>query len=195
MRLSLLAAAAIGCAALPEPAAAASPVAEAHVAVMGHNVRVTDRKNANKESGPNVELGLAFQSPALLKPIGAPKPYVMGSLNVNGNTSFVAVGLQWRADIGGGFAFEPAFGVAWHSAELRNPFPNGDPRATQFSEKNIINSSRDVFHSTLAVSREVTKSTRVQLAYVHLSHGQILGKGRNQGIDQVGLRIVRRFGG
>lgn len=171
----------------------AQPIAEAHVGLMAHNVRVTDKKNAGKESGPNVEVGVALKSPSFLKPIGAPKPYAMASLNVNGNTSFVAAGLQWRADLGGGYAFEPALGVAWHDAALRNPFPNGDPRATQFSDKNIINSSRDVFHTTLAMSRTMGDRARIVFAYEHLSHGQILGKGRNQGIDQVGIRVVRRF--
>jgi lipid A 3-O-deacylase len=30
--------------------------------------------------------------------------------------------------------------------------------------------------------------------FEHLSHGQILGKGRNQGIDNVGVRVIYRLG-
>jgi lipid A 3-O-deacylase len=33
------------------------------------------------------------------------------------------------------------------------------------------------------------------LIYEHLSHGQILGNGRNQGLDTLGLRVAYRFGG
>jgi lipid A 3-O-deacylase len=31
--------------------------------------------------------------------------------------------------------------------------------------------------------------------FQHLSHGQILGDGRNQGVDQIGIRLGYQFGG
>jgi hypothetical protein len=33
----------------------------------------------------------------------------------------------------------------------------------------------------------------VQAVFEHLSHGQILGSGRNQGLDMAGVRVVYRF--
>jgi lipid A 3-O-deacylase len=34
----------------------------------------------------------------------------------------------------------------------------------------------------------------VQGYYEHLSHGQILGEGRNQGLDEFGIRVGYRVG-
>jgi lipid A 3-O-deacylase len=167
----------------------AGPVHDVYVSVVAHNIQVTDPKNAGKEQGPNIELGAHFASPRFLSVLGKPRPYAMVSANSAGDTSFLAAGLGWRVPLGPDWAFEPAIGVAWHNAARANPFPNGDPRATQFSERRIINSSRDVFHTTLGVSRALTESMRLGVVYEHLSHGQILGKGRNQGIDQAGLRL------
>lgn len=169
--------------------AQAGPLADAFIGVAAHNIQVTDPKNAGKEQGPNVELGVRFNSPGLLAPIGKPQPYAMVSANVAGDTSFAALGLAWRVNMGPHWAFEPALGVAWHNAARSNPFRNGDPRATEFSDRRIINSSRDVFHTTLGFSRALGAQSRVAFVYEHLSHGQILGSGRNQGIDQAGLRL------
>ena len=33
----------------------------------------------------------------------------------------------------------------------------------------------------------------MQGIYEHLSHGQILGEGRNQGLDEIGVRAVWKF--
>jgi lipid A 3-O-deacylase len=33
----------------------------------------------------------------------------------------------------------------------------------------------------------------LQLQYDHLSHGQILGNGRNQGLDNIGVRVYWQF--
>jgi len=169
--------------------AQAGPFSDVYVSVVAHNIQVTDPKNAGKEQGPNIEIGAHFVSPGFLSGLGQPRPYVMASANAAGDTSFVAAGLGWRVPFGRDWAFEPAIGVAWHNAARANPFPNGDPQATQFSARRIINSSRDVFHTTLGVSRAVSGSARLALVYEHLSHGQVLGKGRNQGIDQAGVRL------
>jgi lipid A 3-O-deacylase len=169
--------------------AQAGPLSDVYVGVVAHNIQVIDPKNAGKEQGPNIELGVRFTSPGFLSAIGKPRPYAMVSANTAGDTSFAALGLAWRVPLGPDWSFDPALGIAWHDAARSNPFPNGDPRATAFSERRIINSSRDVFHTSLGVSRGLGERARLGFVYEHLSHGQILGSGRNQGIDQAALRL------
>jgi lipid A 3-O-deacylase len=53
--------------------------------------------------------------------------------------------------------------------------------------------SRDLFRTTFALEREFGPHWGAQLHYEHMSHGQILDQGRNQGLDYVGVRILRRF--
>ncbi|HWA01451.1 MAG TPA: acyloxyacyl hydrolase [Caulobacterales bacterium] len=184
--------AALGAAMMGAPAAYAE-IENVHVGVMQHNVCITNCKNADKEDGPNIELQADFSSPHILHWMLAPRPYVMASINVAGDTSFVAAGLDWRFDLSDHWAIEPGLGYAIHNGEVRNPYPNGDPRATQFSEDHILFGSRDLFRTSLGVTYSTDGPWEIQGFYSHLSHGQILGTGRNQGVDQLGLRVGYRF--
>ena len=74
--------------------ASADILDEVRVGVMQHNVCVTDCNNADKEDGPNISAELVLTSPDFLSVILAPRPYVMGSVNTSGNTSFGAAGLS-----------------------------------------------------------------------------------------------------
>jgi lipid A 3-O-deacylase len=53
--------------------------------------------------------------------------------------------------------------------------------------------SRDLFRTTFALEREFGDRVAAQLYWQHMSHGQILDRGRNQGLDYVGLRFSYRF--
>jgi hypothetical protein len=81
------------------------------------------------------------------------------------------------------------------NGEIDIPYPPGDPRNTEFANKNVLLGSRDLFRDTLAIERSFGSAFAIQIFYEHLSHGQILGQGRNQGMDELGLRGVIRFGG
>ena len=52
-----------------------------------------------------------------------------------------------------------------------------------------------LFEPEIALGYRVTDNTSVELSYVHLSNGQIFNQGKNEGLDEVGLRFVHRFGG
>lgn len=178
-------------------ALAAAPAAHAvetlHVGVLKHNIGVMNTKTEGREDGVNVEVQADFASPAALAWAGKPKPYVIASVNTAGDTSFAGVGLQWRAPLGEKWSFDPGFGYVVHTGEVSNPFANGDPRATEFSNRHLLFGSRDLFRSTVGVSRELAGPWTGQLFYNHLSHGQILGEGRNQGVDQIGVRVAYRL--
>ena len=169
-------------------------VDESYVGVMAHDICVIDCKNAWKEPGPAVEFQVNLDAPHFLDWLGSPHPYAVASLNVAGATSFVGGGLEWRWQVGDHWSVEPGFGYVIHNGELNNPFPNGTPEAQQFSDKHLLLGSRDLFRVSLGVTRDLPGPWEAQLFYSHLSHGQILGRGRNQGLDQLGVRLGYRFG-
>lgn len=185
--------AAFGAALALAPAAQAG-VDEVHVGVMAHNICVTDCKNAGKEDGPNVEVQVSFDSPGFLDWAGAPQPYVMASVNTAGQTSFGGVGFEWRWDFADGWAIEPGLGYIVHDGELNNPYANGTPEAAAFAEAHVQLGSRDLFRTSLGLSHDFEGPWEAEVFFEHLSHGQILGKGRNQGMDQLGVRFGYQFG-
>ena len=92
-----------------------------------------------------------------------------------------------------GWHFEPGFGYVVHDGAVSNPFANGTPEAAAFFEENVLFGSEDLFRTSLALTWDVSPNFALQGIYEHLSHGQILGEGRNQGLDEIGVRAVWRF--
>jgi lipid A 3-O-deacylase len=178
----------------PALTANAQLVEEARIGVMQHNICVIDCKNADKEDGPNIEGEIVFASPDFLSIILAPRPYIVGSYNTAGDTNFGGVGLLWNWDFAQGWSLEPSLGYVLHDGANESPFPQGDPRSDAFARENVYFGSDDLFRTGLALNRDFGPNWGLQLQYEHLSHGQILGNGRNQGIDNLGVRAYWRFG-
>ena len=146
------------------------------------------------KEGSNFEIELVSSSPDFLNFIGSPRPYAMVSANTTDDgVNFGGVGLLWRWEFADGWAFEPGFGYIVHDGELDNPFPDDTPEAAAFSEEHQLLGSRDLFRTTLALEREFGSRFAAQAYYEHMSHGQVLDTGRNQGLDYVGLRVLYRF--
>jgi lipid A 3-O-deacylase len=146
------------------------------------------------KEGENAEIELVSSSPDFLNIIGSPRPYIMASGNVsNDGVNFGGVGLLWRWEFADGWAFEPGFGYIIHDGELDNPFPDNTAAAEEFSEEHQLLGSRDLFRTSFALEREFGSRVAAQLYWEHMSHGQILDTGRNQGLDYVGLRLLYRF--
>ena len=172
---------------------AAAQIDSARLGVMMHNICVTDCKNADKESGVNISGELRFVSPDFLSWALSPHPYLVASVNTDGNTSFGGVGLSWDFPLGGGWRFEPGIGYVLHDGSVNNPFPSGTQEAVDYSNEHVLLGSEDLFRTSLALTWDVAETWSVQAIYEHLSHGQILGNGRNQGLDELGLRLVWNF--
>jgi lipid A 3-O-deacylase len=181
-------------ASVPALAAQAGPVDEVRFGVVQHNMCVLDCDNADKEGGPNINGEIVFKSPDVLDIIWSPRPYIMASVNTAGDTSFGGVGLEWTWYFAEGWAFEPGVGYVVHDGELEFPYPQGDPRNDPISAEKVFFGSRDLFRTNLSLNRDINETWGVQLMYEHLSHGQILGNGRNQGLDNIGVRIIYKFG-
>lgn len=147
-----------------------------------------------KQEGANVEIEIVSSSPDFLNLIGSPRPYAFGSIATDeGGVSFGGVGVLWRWEFADGWAFEPGFGYIVHDGEIDNPYADGTPEAAAFEEENQLLGSRDLFRSSFALEREFGERFAAQLYWEHMSHGQILDSGRNQGLDYVGLRFLYRF--
>lgn len=177
-------------------APAYAEVDEFRLGVVQHNIRTDHGQLADpKEDGPNVEAELVFTSPDWLNIIGGPRPYLMASANTQGNTSFGGAGLYWRWEFADGWAFEPGFGYVIHNGERDISLSLGrdTPEATQFEAEHQLLGSRDLFRTTFALEREMGPRFAWQLYYEHMSHGQILDTGRNQGLDEAGVRFLYRF--
>jgi lipid A 3-O-deacylase len=186
--------AAFGAALMLAPAAQAG-VDEVHVGVMQHNICVTNCKNADKEDGPNVEFQVSFDSPGFLSWAASPQPYVIASINTAGNTSFGGVGLEWRWNFADNWALEPGVGYIVHDGAVDNPFANGTQEAADYAEEHVLLGSEDLFRTSLGLTYDFEGPWEAQVLFEHLSHGQIIGSGRNQGIDEIGIRFGYEFGG
>jgi len=170
-------------------------IEEVRIGVMQHNVCIAGCDNGNKEDGPNVAGEIVLASPDPLNIIWRPRPYLVASVNTAGDTSFGGLGLYWNWGVAEAWSLEPGLGYVLHDGELTFPFPQGDPRNDPVSATTVFFGSRDLFRTSLALNRDFGDRWGAQLTYEHLSHGQILGSGRNQGIDNFGVRVRYRYGG
>lgn len=159
---------------------AEAQVDEIRLGAAAHNILDEEDK---ENGGVNVNGEIVFRSPEFLDILGSPRPYLMVSYNTEGFTSWAGAGLYWRWEFADGWAFEPGFGYVIHDGELDVPAP-GD---------RILFGSRDLFRETFALEREFGDHFAMQVYFEHLSHGQILDEGRNQGVEELGLRGIWRF--
>ena len=189
LKLVLLA----GAAALMASAANAGVVEEVRLGVLQHNICVLDCDNADKEDGPDISGEIVFKSPDLLSWAFDPRPYLGVTANTAGNTSFYGGGLQWSFGITDNLSFEPGLGYFFHDGYNENPFVQRTPESTAFGEEHVFMGSDDLFRTSLALTYDFNEDWAAQLMYEHYSHGQILGNGRNQGMDNIGIRIAYTF--
>ena len=189
--LFLTVAAALACLGFASPASAGG-VDEIRIAA-AHNLRLDHGDLVDGKEGNDVQGEVVFSTMRVLNILGGPRPYVVGSWNTEGKADFAGVGLLWRLHLAHNWAFEPGFGYIIHDGPLENDFPPGDPRAINLEHHHQLLGSRDLFRTTLALENIVSDHAAWQIYYEHMSHGQIIGQGRNQGLDDVGVRLVLRF--
>ena len=132
------------------------------------------------EGGVDFELGWRGARIGTFRAIGAPSPYVFGSLHSGGDTHFAAAGLSWR--IGGRLFVRPGIGLAVHTRSsniVRNGF-----RADL--------GSRVLFEPELGLGYRLGDRASLEASWVHISQGQLFSR-QNPGMDSVGLRFSYRL--
>ena len=188
VRIHLAAAAAMTVTAAPAPA---QLIEEVRLGVVAHDL--VD----HAEDGPQIAVEALFASPDFLAPILSPRPYLYGSFNTQGFTNLGAAGLNWTwAPGAGAWSLEGAVGISYNDGvEDVVDLPPDDPYRIETANTRALLGSRWLFHSRLGVDYALSERWAVGAYYEHFSHGQILASGRNQALDEFGVRIGYRFTG
>lgn len=173
-----------------------------------------------KETSAALNAEIIFDEPEALKWALSPQPYIGGSLNLAGNTSYGGAGLLWRQTLGEKFYFDFAFGLVVHNGTKEVPLPSyfDDPaivaaingtvqitpaQLTRIRAENIpyfdsLNNeiefgSRVLFREALTFGLRVSEHWATEVYVEHLSNGKILTNGSNEGLDVLGGRLSYRF--
>ena len=133
-----------------------------------------------REDGVDLQVGWRGERIRALSAIGAPSPYVFGSLHSGGDTHFAAAGLSWK--IGGRLFVRPGIGIAVHS---RRDDGVADGFRTGLG-------SRVLFEPEVGVGYQVSDRVAIEASWVHISNAQLLAR-QNPGMDSVGVRLSYRL--
>jgi len=133
-----------------------------------------------REDGADFQIGWGGGRIRALSAIGAPSPYVFGSLHSGGDTHFAAAGISWK--IGSRFFVRPGIGLAVHS------------RASDGVENGVRTDrgSRILFEPELGVGYQISERVALEASWVHISNAPILSR-QNAGMDSVGVRLSYRL--
>ncbi|MEY4254904.1 MAG: hypothetical protein RLZZ141_131 [Pseudomonadota bacterium] len=156
---------------------------------------------AGREDGTDLQIGLRSAPIDALSLIGRPQAHGLVSVNSNGTSNFAAVGLSWPIALPRQFYVRPGIGLAYTDGEAGLPAVNapGLTPAEIQRRLNLYNSRIDfgshlLFQPELSIGRVLSPRWSVELTYVHLSHGQLFAHGKNQGLDDAGLRLIYKLG-
>lgn len=204
MRKTVTLAAAAATLALAGPAAAGDLM----LGVYAHDVTFLGEAvglgAAGKEGGANIHLGWrSDRLDGLPSWMGGPRAHIFVSGNTEGDTSYIAAGLNWHVPLtdDGRWYLQPGMGLAVHDGydifpDWAEPgiTPEEYDRRVALRSERIEFGSQVLFEPELALGYRLTDSTSIELSYVHLSNGQIFNQGKNEGLDEVGIRLVHRLG-
>ncbi|MDE1468496.1 acyloxyacyl hydrolase [Aurantiacibacter sp. D1-12] len=171
-----IAAAAAALALLPGGASAQ----EVFGGVYAHAVDTPFTLETTETGSVDVAVGVRFGGIEALDFIGSPEPYVVGSLNTSGDTSFAGVGLAWT--IGNGPVYvRPGIGIVVHDGPEFRVNPETGYRTDL--------GSRVLFEPEIGVGYRISESVSAEAHWMHISQGQIFDGDQNPGIDMIGLRV------
>lgn len=136
------------------------------------------------EGGADLALGIRFAPIEALDFLGAPAPYLIGSLNSRGDTSFAGAGLSWQ--IGEGpFFVRPAVGLIVHDG----PANRVDPVRRRRTDLG----SRVLFEPELGIGYRLDERLAVEASWMHISQARLFDRDQNPGIDMMGVRLNWRL--
>ncbi|RRN65001.1 acyloxyacyl hydrolase [Caulobacter sp. 602-1] len=186
--------------------AAPAMAGEAFVGVYKHDVTFIGKAvglgAAGREGGADIHLGYRTDKLENLRWLGKPQVHTMVSINTKNTSNFVAAGFDWKVDFGqpGGFYLRPGMGLAYTDGKAKLPPANAPglsdeerARRTYLYYHRIEFGSHVLFEPELALGYQVSDKLSVELSYTHLSNGQIFHQGKNQGLDDAGVRLVYAF--
>ncbi|WP_126172120.1 acyloxyacyl hydrolase [Altericroceibacterium xinjiangense] len=133
-----------------------------------------------EEGGADIALGYRFGRQDALSIIGRPAPYLIASVNTQGDTSFAGGGLSWK--IGKGPVWvRPGLGLVLH---------DGPSERFSVGARRTDLGSRVLFEPEIAIGTQVTPRLGVEASWVHVSHARLFNSQQNPGIDMMGVRLT-----
>lgn len=156
---------------------------------------------AGREGGTDLQLGVRSNPLEALSLIGRPQAYALLSLNSENTSDFVSAGLSWPVALGSRLYVRPGLGLAYTNGEVGLPAVNApglapaevQRRLTLYNTR-IDFGSHLLFQPELALGFKLSPRWAAELSYVHLSNGQVFAHGKNQGLDDAGLRLIYKMG-
>jgi len=136
----------------------------------------------SNQDGVDLQAGYRGDRIEALSVIGKPSPYLLASVNLSGDTSFVAVGLSWK--FGDKIYVRPGIGLAIHDGPKLRFAPDGSQ--TQLG-------SRVLFEPELSVGVRLSVKVDLEATWVHLSHAGIFSRVQNPGLDIIGARLLLKL--
>ena len=179
--------------------------AELLVGVFAHDVTfigdVIGVGAAGREGGSDLQIGLRSDRIDALSLMGRPQAHGLVSINSAGISNFVAAGLSWPISLPGQFYVRPGLGLAYTDGEAGLPAVNAPglappeiQRRLKLYNSRIDFGSQLLFQPELSIGRVLSPRWSVELTYLHLSNGQVFARGKNQGLDDAGLRLIYKLG-
>ena len=161
---------------------AASPAAaqEVYGGVYAHAVDTPFTFDTN-EGGVDLQAGIRFDEIEALADV---QPYIFGSANLSGDTSFVGAGLSWKAELGAIYV-RPGVGLVIHDAPSLRVDPDTGIRTDL--------GSRVLFEPEIAIGLDLDERWSVEASWVHISNARLFNSQQNPGIDTMGLRVNYRM--
>lgn len=156
---------------------------------------------AGRESGADIEIGVRSQRLNAWTWLGRPQAHAFISVNTNGTSDFVAAGLSWPIPIGERFYLRPGLGLAYTDgkaglppANAQNISPAETARRLHLYYTRIDFGSKILFQPELGLGYRFSPRLAGELSWVHISNGEIFHQGKNQGLDDAGVRLIYSFG-
>lgn len=156
---------------------------------------------ADREKGADIELGLRSDRIEAWRWIGAPQAHAFVSVNTDRTSDFVAAGLSWPIRVTERFYLRPGLGLAYTDGKAGLPPVNAPglsaeevQRRLALRNTRIDFGSRMLFEPEIALGAHVTDRWSAELSWVHISNGEIFHHGKNQGLDDVGVRVIYALG-
>lgn len=154
---------------------------------------VTGERLPQPENSIAINAEIVFAEPDFLKWALSPQPYINGTLNLEGETSFGGAGLLWRQTLGEKFYGDISIGLVAHTGATDIPDDVGFIEAVRLSQTEIQFGSRILFRPQFALGYRVTDKWSGEIFFEHLSNGSIFSSEINEGVDNIGVKAARRF--
>jgi lipid A 3-O-deacylase len=156
--------------------------------------------SAGRESGADLHLGYRTERIEALGLIFKPQAHAFISVNSESTSNFVAAGLSWPIDLTHGFYLRPGLGLAYTDGEHGLPPVNapGLSAAEVQRRLNLYNTRIDfgsalLFEPEISVGYRFSERLSGELSWVHISNGEVFHQGKNQGMDDAGVRFAYKF--